>query len=102
MTEPLEIRVEDAVVCRGYFAGVKPGLQVERREKVVRDNPERFVPVVPEGVDRQDCLFALETLRHSDDEGGWEVVYKGLDVRRDNWFASVHPEQFATEPPEVW
>ena len=73
-----------------YQAG--PGSIVSRHADVVRQNPDCFVPIKPDDLERKDALQAL-----SDMSLGGRKVYAGQWVHRDDELAHVNHEHF-TQP----
>jgi hypothetical protein len=98
---PPPLRDEDAVVCirpvSGALAlaqkGIAPGEKVPKDSSAVTKNPDAFVPVVPEGLSRDDAVVAKYTITAGDQV----VVYAGQWIDRHHFEVERHPARF--EPP---
>jgi len=63
---------------------------VPKDHPAVRKNPDAFVPVVPEGLSRDDAVVAKHTIT----AGGEVVVYEGQWIDRRHFEVERHPSRF--------
>jgi hypothetical protein len=84
----------------GSPLAVPPGTRLHRKARIVRDDPDGFVPVLPAGVDRENALLALARLEEIHEDGSRDVIYEGTLVPRDSPFVAVHPHMFVMPIPE--
>lgn len=95
---PPPLRDEDAVVCIRPIAGalalnqkgIAPGVKVPKDDPVVQKNPDCFVDVVSEGLDRTNAVVAKYTIT----AGDVVVVYQGQWIRNDHYEVTRHPARF--------
>ena len=92
------LRDEDAMVCvrpiSGALAlsqkGITPGEKVPKDAPAVKKNPDCFVPVVPEGLSRDNAVVAKYTITAGDQV----IVYKGQWIDRNHFEVERHPARF--------
>lgn len=92
------LRDEDAMVCARPVSdalalnqkGLAPGVKVPKDSEVVKKNPDAFVPVVPEGLSRDDAVVAKFTITAGDQV----VVHAGQWLSRHHYEVERHPARF--------
>jgi hypothetical protein len=87
---PAERRLADADAA----VSVASGERIAKRAKVVKENPDAFAPVLPEGLRRDDAVLVRQTLAEVDGKGEVvRVAHRGTLIHKDDPFVALHPLQ---------
>ena len=84
-----------ALSADGQSLAVARGDKVPRSHPAVKADPDGFVPVVPDGLRREDALEALAYMSNLDENGEKTYeVFEGTWVPRDHVAAAHNPAMF--------
>jgi hypothetical protein len=70
--------------------GIAPGEKVPKDSPAVKKNPDAFVPVVPEGLGRDNAVVAKYTITAGDQV----IVHAGQWIDRHHFEVERHPARF--------
>lgn len=107
---PPIIRPQDQMICiqscwttvrtkgEGLTAG--PGDQLPKTARLVREFPERFIPVVAPGLTHSNSLVATSDMQFNGDDGV-RLIRRGQWVRRGDPLVAVNWQHFEQPPLPV-
>jgi hypothetical protein len=93
------LRDEDAVVPCSLVIGVPEGKRMAKDDPAVKEQRDAFVPVVGDGLTRENSVVALTTMKHTGSDGTTRTVWQGQWVAKDDALVSLHPHSFGLLPP---
>jgi hypothetical protein len=94
------LRDEDAVVAKWGVGGVPAGAKVDRKDPIVKQQPDGFVEVAGKGLTRADSYKLLATLQHTDHRGVTRIAYKGTWIGKNDPLVALHPLNVGLLEPE--
>ena len=98
--QPDRTRIEQRIPDEDALVDIYNGERAHRKSETAKLRPERYVPVVPPGLDRRDALLARSTMSLIGDDGQpTRTVYRGQWVHRDDPLTILHPHAFELPPP---
>ena len=99
---PPAVPVERRLCDKDAVIDIRTGDRLAKSLKIVRKDPDQFVPVIPAGLRREDAVVARQNLSIVGEGGEVErIVYAGTLIHKDDPLAKLHPLQVELPGREV-